>query len=179
MNKRAGKERPMSGYGRKLVTAKDNPRANTTGQVVEYYLVAERAYGGYLPRGVSIHHVDGDSTNNANNNLVICQDEAYHRLLHRRARALAACGHASWRKCTYCKEYDDESNLAIRAKVKGKNQEVYHSACRAAWSRERRRQKVLETGLTSKGTPRKINYPLQQRPRQKLPPPLDTPVSPE
>lgn len=49
--------------------------------------VAERALGKPLPAGAEIHHVNGDPKDNRPANLVICQDAAYHDLLHARARA--------------------------------------------------------------------------------------------
>ena len=52
-------------------------------------LIAERAMGKPLGKSV-VHHVDFNPSNNANSNLVICQDQAYHLHLHARARAMAA-----------------------------------------------------------------------------------------
>lgn len=79
--------------------------------VLEHVQVAERALGKSLPKGVQIHHVDEDRSNNAPDNLVICEDAAYHQLLHRRRRALKACGHADWRKCHICQQYDHPEHL--------------------------------------------------------------------
>lgn len=62
------------------------------GSVLEHVLIAERALGKPLPPGVQVHHVDENRRNNANANLVICQDQSYHHLLHRRARVLRAGG---------------------------------------------------------------------------------------
>jgi hypothetical protein len=61
-------------------------------KIREHVLIAERALGKPLPVGAQVHHVDGDCTNNANSNLVICQDQAYHSLLHVRARVVRAGG---------------------------------------------------------------------------------------
>jgi HNH endonuclease len=70
------------------VLARNHPRASV-GYVMEHTLVAERALGHYLPTGAVVHHVDGNKWNNTPTNLVICQDQAYHVLLHKRQRALA------------------------------------------------------------------------------------------
>lgn len=83
-----------------------------------------------------IHHFDGNFSNNANNNLVACQDQRYHSLIHRRTKAYFACGHANWRRCSYCGEYDSVYNLYIN----GKN--CYHTNCK----RERRRSTRIKQG---------------------------------
>lgn len=67
--------------------------------------IAERALGKPLPPGAEVHHVDGDKWNNANKNLVICQDHAYHALLHVRARVLRLGGNPNTqRTCADCKQ---------------------------------------------------------------------------
>lgn len=67
--------------------------------------VAERALGKPLPVGAEVHHVDGDKWNNANENLVICQDHAYHALLHVRARVVRLGGNPNTqRTCADCKQ---------------------------------------------------------------------------
>lgn len=70
----------------------DHPKASASGCVYEHVLIAERALGRYLPEGAEVHHADENKRNNANRNLVICQDKAYHKLLHARARVVAAGG---------------------------------------------------------------------------------------
>jgi len=62
-------------------------------------------------------HTDGS--------LVVCENRAYHMLLHQRTEALEACGHADWRKCQRCGEYDDPVNLEIY-----KSGSVLHEECR-------------------------------------------------
>lgn len=43
--------------------------------------VAEKALGRKLKRNEIVHHIDGDSLNNSNNNLLICST-SYHAELH-------------------------------------------------------------------------------------------------
>jgi hypothetical protein len=50
--------------------------------------LAEQALGRPLPKQVKVHHLDNNPSNNEKGNLVICPNEMYHRLLHRRARML-------------------------------------------------------------------------------------------
>jgi hypothetical protein len=79
-----------------------------------------------------VHHFSGDVEDNGNGNLIACQDAAYHNLLHKRQRALTACGHADWLRCPFCKAYDDPSNLASLGSA-GRG----HRACSAAYQRQR------------------------------------------
>ncbi len=66
-------------------------------------LRAEKALGKPLPPGAVVHHADGSIRADAP--LVICPDEAYHRLLHRRMRVKAHGGNPDTDSvCCYCKQ---------------------------------------------------------------------------
>jgi len=115
--------------GRPKIMAKDHHRANSSGYVYEHILIAEKALGKSLPPKAVVHHAD--ATKNGGQ-LVICQDTAYHMLLHRRMRAHKACGHASWRKCCFCKEFDDPLNMTITAQ-----NGAYHRKCHSKYESNR------------------------------------------
>lgn len=134
-----GKDNPMWKGGRNVIGRgvkgkykyiaikfRDHSKSDNNGYVCEHILIAERILGTFLPKGVIVHHIDNNGLNNAHNNLVICENNAYHRILHQRYRALKISGHSHWLKCPYCKEYDDPNHLTISLpKNKG-----YHYECK-------------------------------------------------
>lgn len=117
------------GYVR--ILKKDHPRSDINGYVKEHILIVESIFGGSLPSGSSIHHVNEIRSDNRPENLVLCQDEAYHHLLHDRMKAKKECENASWRKCHYCKQYDDPIRLSLNGSS------AYHQKCANSYSRER------------------------------------------
>ena len=106
-----------------------HPRAGIRGRVQESVLIAERVLGNFLPLKAVVHHVDGNTINNENSNLVVCENQSYHKFLHQRKRAYDACRCASWRKCWVCKEYEDPKNLYINGYT------IEHRKCRSEYAR--------------------------------------------
>ena len=106
------------------------------GSKLQHVVVAEKALGKPIPKGVEVHHVNGNRKDNSGANLVLCPDRAYHVLLHMRQKALEACGDASKRRCTYCKQWDDVNSMTIR-KSKLQGDEYRHKACHTAYEAKR------------------------------------------
>jgi hypothetical protein len=117
-----------------------HPAANAADYVREHILIAEKALGKPLPQGAVVHHVN--ETKNSGP-LVICQDDAYHHLLHQRIRALRACGHVKWRKCPYCKQYDDIKNMIKQSSG------FAHRLCRINYQISYRNKKKGEKNATT------------------------------
>lgn len=90
----------------------------------EHVWMAINALGKDLPKGVEVHHINGIRWDNRPENLVICPDRAYHKLIDQRTKAFETCGHADWIKCYTCKQYDDPLNFIFR-----KNKGRTHKFC--------------------------------------------------
>lgn len=138
-NWKGGRTYDPKGYVRILMP--EHPRSNVKGYVMEHIVVCEKALGKPLPKGAVPHHVNEKKDDNRPHNLVICEDENYHKLLHARMRAYKACGNPNARKCTFCKEW--EVGL-----LRNQNHH-YHKKCRSEYAirkwRERRDAKKKQT----------------------------------
>jgi len=126
-NWNGGKTIDKDGY--LLISDKCNPRANVNGYVREHILVAEKILAKQLPKNAVVHHVDGVKLNNSPNNLVICEDRAYHLLLHRRERAFKATGHPEYIKCYRCKRYLSEDVFSFNKTYKTRMKESLCRVC--------------------------------------------------
>lgn len=69
------------------IYAPGHPGANPAGYVHEHRVKAQHALGRPIKAGEIVHHVDGNPSNNANSNLLLC-DRVYHRWLHERMAEL-------------------------------------------------------------------------------------------
>jgi hypothetical protein len=90
--------------------------------------------GGPLPTGTVVHHLNENRSDNRPGNLVICQDDTYHKLLHRRMRAYVATGDVHSVKCRRCKQYGREEEADMRTYRDGSS---CHRACQADYERMR------------------------------------------
>ncbi len=106
----------------------------------EHVEIVERILGMKLPSQAEIHHVNGDPSDNRVENLVVCEDRAYHMLLHQRMRARDACGNPNWRRCAFCKQYSDLKLMKFL-----NTGMAYHPSCRSQY----RKRRLLLTGRSS------------------------------
>lgn len=111
----------------RIARKNEMPPGDERRNVPLHRLMVEKILGRTLPRTAEVHHIDQYTWNNSNSNLVVCQDAKYHKLLHRRTRALKACGHASWRQCVHCKKYGSPEEMISVSK---NSYSVLHPSCR-------------------------------------------------
>ena len=105
--------------------------------------VVEDVLGKSLPQGAEVHHVDGNPSNDAPTNLVVCPDKGYHRLLHLRTKAYIATGDPTKRMCKFCRQYDEPTNLS---KLRSTREVYGHKNCNNESQRMRRKKMILAKG---------------------------------
>ena len=115
------------------VTHEGYVRVRIGGQYrLAHVVAAEAALGKLLPLLAVVHHRDDDRANNGNDNLVICENSAYHTLLHRRRTAWRATRNAESRRCVYCSEWLLPSDPEARSYRKSGSisaRSFYHLEC--------------------------------------------------
>lgn len=110
------------------------------GRDLAHRLIVEAGIGMKLPATASIHHVNGNIHDNSLGNLVVCNDEAHHQLIHYRQRALSESGNANNLRCRYCKRWDSPENIVEVARGRRAGAHRHHRECHAAWHREYRKR---------------------------------------
>jgi hypothetical protein len=91
-------------------------RADPNGYVKEHLVIAEKALGKPLLSKHPVHHFNDLKADNANTNLVICENNAYHKLLHARQRIVRLGGDPNVvKKCGVCKQLIDKADFHANA----------------------------------------------------------------
>ena len=111
-----------------------------SGQAHLHRLRAERALGKPLPPLAVVHHADGSIRDEAP--LVICENRAYHNLLHARMRVKAAGGDPNTQAlCSVCREVKPFEAFSLNKALLRTNRVGRHDrckVCRADYERRRR-----------------------------------------
>lgn len=104
----------------KQIYLPSHPRASSKGMVKEHIVIVEKALGYFLDIKHQVHHFDENPFNNKNNNLVICEDQTYHRLLHFRQKIVKLGGNPNIDiYCWKCKnlKHKDKFNILNSNKI--------------------------------------------------------------
>lgn len=117
------------------------------GTAHEHVLIAERALGKPLPPRAQVHHVDGDRRNNTPSNLVICQSQSYHSLLHVRMKTIRAGGDPNTDQvCGACGMVKPLAAFSLNARNQATGRTSQCRACAAiawnSWSERKKAAKV-------------------------------------
>ena len=124
--------------GHRLSQSKYRVQRNGNGVTAVHIVVAERAVGRRLPKDAQVHHLDGDTHNNAPRNLVICENDAFHKLLHTRARIVSAGGDPNTQQiCDKCRVLKFLSGFAL-SRNRASGRQTRCRECSAQTSLERR-----------------------------------------
>jgi len=100
--------------------------------------IVETILGKSLPKGAVVHHVNEDESDDRKENLVVCQDQGLHNIIHGRIKAFKACGNARWKPCRHCHQYSDPSLL-----IKNGSSH-YHQKCATEYQRHFKRSRQDE-----------------------------------
>lgn len=105
-----------------FVIYRDHPYCRKRGKILFHRLVVENKIGRYLTREESVHHVDGDRSNNDPDNLVLTTTGEHYKTYHRdshKPRVCANCGD------DFLPEWNDRENRPSPARY-------CSDACRSA-----------------------------------------------
>lgn len=108
----------------------------------------ESILGKKLPRHAVVHHRDGNKKNNENYNLVVCENDRYHKFIELRESAYRATGDVNKRKCVFCQGYDSISNMCHQLSYATQNGsgQYLHRRCATIYRRNLRSKQRLTQG---------------------------------
>lgn len=130
--------RSVNSVGYILIYQPDHPRASNSGYVFEHILIAESILDRYLPEGVEVHHFNEIRSDNSHTNLIVCEDHAYHHLLHNRLKAYRATGDPRKRRCSFCQQWDLPDSLLFNNRSRFNDSGARHRSCRNQYDRDMR-----------------------------------------
>lgn len=127
--------RSINKDGYAMVHIPEYHRSMTNGYVLEHIYIAETNTGIKLKSKNKVHHIDGNKLNNSPNNLVICEDDCYHQLIHLRSESLKATGNPNLLWCSGCKEYLTKESFTKDSKRKSRGCNCYCKKCNVIQSK--------------------------------------------
>ena len=107
-----------------------HPNARRNGVISEHRYLAAKALGKVLPVNAVVHHHNGKYSKGE---LVLCENNSYHKLLHVRQRAYEATGDSHKRKCSFCKQWDNIWNMSA---FWHRENSFFHLGCEREYKRK-------------------------------------------
>lgn len=141
-NPQNGSGHRYTGRNYKQISLPGHPNACLRSDGLLYYhrYLAAKALGKALPVKAEVHHHNGSRTGGQ---LVICEDKAYHKLLHKRTQAYLATGDPNKKTCAFCSQWDDPENM-IGYFGKNPNGRFHHASCKSEWERNYRMRRKAQ-----------------------------------
>lgn len=104
--------------------------------------VVEKTIGRELKQHEVIHHINYDKTDNRRCNLLLCPNQAYHKLVHARTDAINSGVDLNIQhKCSSCKEVKTKDSFNI-SKTRWNGLNEYCKVCRSIKGKEQVRTKI-------------------------------------
>ena len=75
-------------HGYILIHKPEHPRANKVGLIFEHIVVWEQTHGKLIPKGWQIHHLNGITNDNRQQNLVALPDKKHKHILQAKAKRI-------------------------------------------------------------------------------------------
>lgn len=99
--------------------------------------IVEKVLGKRLPLSAVVHHFNENCKDNSHSNLIVCQDQTYHLLLHARKRIHDAGGNPTTDKiCSRCGATKPKEDFHKAEKADGRR--CYCKLCQSEIYQERR-----------------------------------------
>lgn len=108
--------KPKTKNGYNEIKKPEHHRSHTNGYVYEHIIIIEQILGKPLNSPHCVHHINGIKSDNLHSNLIVCENEAYHKILHKRQRSIKATGSPHYRHCWDCKTWKHKSSFGVGQK---------------------------------------------------------------
>ena len=108
--------KPKTKNGYKEIKKPEHNRSHTNGYVYAHIIIVEEVLGKSLIIPHCVHHINGKKSDNSHSNLIICEDDAYHKILHKRQRSIKVTGSPHYHHCWDCNTWKHKDFFGVSHK---------------------------------------------------------------